>query len=119
MRKLPEEENGVQHPRLDMQSAGACGPSDERRHRTRKSTGEDAQLRFAFEWRIHEQIAEQREDREQTRKRIDSGGKIDASRTCQHNSESQDSSRFQTASGEGAARGTAHLRVKVSFDVLV
>src|SRR5580658_7667239 len=119
MWKLPKKEHGVQDPRLNIQSPGGCGPSNERRHGTRKSSDENAHWRFSLQRGVYEQIGDQRQSCEQTSEQVDRCREIDAASHCQRSSESQDCRRCETAGGGWTPGGSAHLRVEFSFEVLV
>src|ERR1700757_110704 len=105
MWELPKEYDGVKYPRFDIQSTGSAGPTDQRWHGTGKSTDENAQRRFPFQWGIEEQIGQQCQSPQRTRKQVDRGSKIDGSCRCQSSSEGQDGNRFETAGCGGGAGG--------------
>src|SRR5579864_6987147 len=56
---------------------------------------------------------------QRSREQVDRGSKIDGSCRCQGSSEGQDGNWFETAGCGGAPRCTAHLRIELSFNVLV
>src|ERR1700733_10383379 len=119
MWKLPQKEHGVQDPRLDIQSPGGGGPTNERRHGTRKRSDENAHWCFSLQRRVHEQIYQQCQSCEHTREQVYSCREIDAACQCQCCSEGQDFRRSETAGSRRTAGGSAHLRVELSFEVLV
>src|SRR5277367_6089028 len=119
MWKLPQKEHGVKDPRLKIQSAGNCGPTNQRRHGTGKSSDENTHWCFSLQRCVHEQIGDQRYSREHTREQVDRCREINAASCCQCCSESQDCRRCETTGGGWTPGSSAHLRVEPSFDVLV
>src|ERR1700679_721568 len=119
MWKLPQKKHGVQDHRLHIQSAGGCGPTNERRHGTRKSSDENAHWCFSLQRGVHEQIGQQRQSCKHTREQVDSCREIDAASHRQCRPESQDCRRCEAAGGGWTPGGSTHLRVELSFEVLV
>src|SRR5271156_1829288 len=119
MWELPQKQHGAQKAGLEIQSAGGCGPTNQRRHGARKSSYENAHRRLSLQRGVYEQIGQQRQCCEHTREQVDSYREINAASHRRDDSEDEDFKRFETPGGGRTAGGPAHLRVEFSLEVLV
>ena len=120
VRRRPDEYDGEQHQRRDLDPAGHRRPPDEDGHRAGRAADHDVLRRRAFEaHRVDEYVEQDRRNREQRREQVHRAGEEQERHHAEHDPEFEREVRRHPMRGERPLARASHPLVDVAVVVAV